>query len=182
MKDRQLNLFRQENGAGEIRKRNIVSFSLDTVILCAVVVVLLVIVSFSLGVERGRRLASSRQLPEDIYKSFAVSPEPVSVAVVAEPAAMPEAEPVIIDEEEVKKIEEKESQKRYIIQLASYLKESAALEEAKQIKKQGFSVSTSKQGKYIVLFVDNFNEIGPAQKAMKKLREKYKDCFIRRLP
>lgn len=173
MKDRQLNLFRQENGAGEIRKRNIVSFSLDTVILCAVVVVLLVIVSFSLGVERGRRLASLRQLPEDIYKSFAVSPEPVSVEAVAEP---------VIIEEEVKKIEEKESQKKYIIQLASYLKESAALEEAKQIKKQGFSVSTSKHGKYIVLFVDNFNEIGPAQKAMKKLREKYKDCFIRRLP
>lgn len=57
MRDKQLNLFGIDDNNSDMKKRYTIILPLDTIILLSIVVLLLLTLAFSLGVERGRKIA-----------------------------------------------------------------------------------------------------------------------------
>jgi len=70
---------------------------------------------------------------------------------------------------------------KYVIQVASYLKENTAKVEKGHLEQAGFSAELLKKGKYVVVYVGGFTDEQEAKKAQMLLRKKYNDCLIRRL-
>lgn len=70
---------------------------------------------------------------------------------------------------------------KYIIQVASYLKEGMANNEVKKLENSGYPAFVSKKGKFIVIFVGEFNDKQKAEEKMRSLKKKYNDCILRRL-
>lgn len=66
----------------------------------------------------------------------------------------------------------------YVIQVASYIKESLAKKEMLALKNKGFNPLIANKGKFVVVYVGNFSDKLEAQSSLKKLKASYRDCFI----
>lgn len=69
----------------------------------------------------------------------------------------------------------------YTIQLASYENGTHAQKEAETLKKKGFLPAVLPKGRHMIICVGNFANQQTAQPLLANLRKRYKDCFIRRL-
>ena len=201
MKGNQLNFFGYDKDKGFGNSRPRITLTLDALILLSVVLVLLLVISFSLGVGRGRKIAlkglEKETTQEETLLAFTSVPKQGAVEVVKpEPKEPEETEKISVKEvnkpkqrtARVETIEppkvkasSKDSGKRYLIQVASYLTKDKAQEEANKLEGNGFPTKIEKKGKYVVIFVGEFNNRTVAEENMQQLRKVYHDCFIRRL-
>ena len=128
------------------------------------------IISFSLGMERGKSIGLSK----------------AGVAPITEPKARVFEEKIkdkkVLPEENItiKDTAPAESQ-YYVIQLASFKNKTLAEKEAMQLKKKGFASLVLSKGVYSVLCVGNFSNKQAAASSQVELKKQYKDCYIRRL-
>lgn len=129
--------------------------SYEKAILVIIIAIVTSIVSFSLGVEKGKRLAS-------------VNP----VSVIA---------PKIEKPVNTQPFPQDASNNNYTIQVASYKSRASAEKEAEALKKRGLSPLVLAKDKYIVVCVGEFFSKENAQSLLPKLKKRYQDCFIRRL-
>lgn len=185
MKEKQLNLFGIESDKRYGKKRPTLILPLDTLILLGIVVFLLLILSFSLGVEKGRKTAyrnlekEKQLLKESQFQTADVKNSPKQTAVETKDSEVQKTE----KEPKQTIIEKEESwdDNKYLIQVATYLTEKTAKQEAEKLQNKGYPVVITKKGKFVVIFVGGFKDKEKAKENMKSLKEKYKDCFIRRL-
>ena len=118
------------------------------------------IISFSLGIEKGRRAGGARQ-EAVLIRPQAV--EPLKEAEVLKQAAvLPQGA-------------------GYTIQVASFKTDSYAQKEIKLLRKRGYEAVTLNKGEYVILCVGNFSDKEKAQSLLSELKRYYKDCSIRRL-
>ena len=164
-------------------------FSLDTIFFFLVIIVLLVIFSYVLGVERGKSLVRFMPQPgsEELNQSLAQAdleqappPQPMR-----EDKALPQQETVPYDVQ--KDVEQEQSPpdtdfaKKYVIQVASYKNENIAHRERQLLEQRGYFARLSQKGKYLVIFVGEYITKNEAKNHLDDLKNRYKDCFIRRL-
>lgn len=140
----------------------------EKTILTIIGVVIICLISFSLGVERGKHLAMPLQQP------------------MRDPEVVPKTtnqDSVIQKKEETQQTapQQKENQLRYTIQLASYKTKTFAQREADALKGKGLSPLILKKGDYIVLCVGMFENKENARPLLPELSKRYKGCYIRRL-
>ena len=128
----------------------------EKTLLVIIGIVITGIISFSLGVERGKGLSMSSSIP------------------------IGQVQQIKAREETVKEPETPEKDD-YIIQLASYKTKTYAKREAELLKKNGLSPLILNKGNYTVLYVGNFPSRKTAQSLLSELKKRYKDCYIRRL-
>ena len=142
----------------------------EKVVLIIILLLVVSIVSFSLGVEKGRRGLTNQ--------AFTVVNKPVVVESpkVAE-SLNPPAEPKLV----VLKPVVPSQAGRYTIQVASFKASSYARKEAEQLNKKGFKAFTVNKGKYVILCIGNFPNKETAQPLLSELSKYYKSCYIRRL-
>jgi len=114
------------------------------------------IVSFALGVQRGR-LADKTQISKPVK------------TVIAEQAST------------VKLQEEPRSAQNYTIQIATYQTKAYAQKEADSLKKRGFAPLILPKGTYTIVCVGNFSDQKTAKPLLSELKKRYQDCFMRRL-
>ena len=138
----------------------------ERIIILAIGFIITAVVSFSLGVEKGRRLA---------LKSTA-SRFDIALSSKVIPAQKPEAgylqdKPRAINP----------SQENYTIQLASYQNKAFAQRQAGILKKKGLTTLVISKGSYTILCVGSFHNQETAKPLLSQLRKKYQDSFIRRL-
>ncbi|UCG35605.1 MAG: SPOR domain-containing protein [Candidatus Omnitrophota bacterium] len=190
-KGRQLNLFGYDKKGGLTKRRQLITLPLDTLVLLSVVIVLLLVIAFSLGVERGRKIAK-------VVEEEKIS-EPAMLALATETSRAPKKQKGKDKEEfmEISLAPKKGTkvaqpmrrliktrpgeEKRYLIQVASYLTKKAAEQEAAKLKEKGHPVKIQQKGRYVVLFVGEFDNRREAEDNLKILKKTYHDCFIRRL-
>lgn len=129
----------------------------EKAILIIIAILVTGIVSFSMGVEKGRRGVSINQ-PLQAAQPLTINPE-----VEKEPA------PLAI------------SGSGYTVQVASFRTNSYAQKEVALLKKRGYKAVTLNKGEHIILCVGNFPEKEEAQALLSELSRYYKDCRIRRL-
>lgn len=147
-------------------KRFFVTVSLENLVLFCIIVIMVIVLSFSLGVERGKRF--------DIVKETVVEKE-------AAPAL--KAEFSVIEKEPPARLKAggpaPKAAAKYTIQVATFRKESAVDEEIKRLKKNGFSAFTVPIKDMFQVSVGKYATLEEAEPDLRKLRERYKDCFVR---
>jgi hypothetical protein len=199
----QLELFSAEGAKGELKPRSHNSSFLSQIrvyektLLIIIGIVITGVVSFSFGVETGKRTvlrqgtanfdfardneaqAIKQAKASPVAQAAVVSPRASSVspALPVKPATLPVENKATITAPAVKT----NLENNYTIQVASYKSKSYALKEAEKLKKQGFVTLTLVKGNYIVLCVGNFNSKESAQSFVTQLKKRYQGCTIRRL-
>lgn len=185
MKGKQLYLFGFGSDHSENKVHSKVIFHFDTLVLSCVIVILLLALSFSLGVERGKKvtLANLGNL-EKTPLHVSNSPQ-TGIAMLKEVKETikkeeTQAKTQRIKEKELKNIE-KEKKNRFQIQVATFKQKNTAKKAAKLLQKNGYPVSIIERGSYSVVYVGDFSNEIEAKNNLAILRKKYKDCILRRL-
>lgn len=137
----------------------------EKTILIIITLLITGLVSFSLGVEKGKRLAVSQ---ENLRLDLASTPQPNLLEVQPQ-------------KQEIIKPRQNQISEIYTIQVASYKTKSYAQKEAALLKKKGLSALVLSKGAYSILCVGNFSDKQAAKTVLGELKKKYVDCYIRRL-
>ena len=135
-------------------------------ILIMMALVVTGVISFSLGVEKGKHismLGSTQRM--DVAQVKIPQEAPAKITPAQQPA-----QPV----QEVPR-------EGYVIQLASYKTRVTAQKEAESLKKRGLSPLVLSKGSYAVLYVAGFPNREKAKLALGELKKRFKDCYVRRL-
>jgi len=187
MRGKQLQFFAADDESGV--KRKTIVLPIDTFILLCIVTILLFIVAFSLGVEKGRKISytaaeKKERLPNVIAPEAGPTLQVLQSDVPA-PATKPAVSPVAPLKREESAVRQNLTKlpvitNRYAVQVATYYQESFAQEEARKIKARGIPAFLSKKNNLIVLFAGYFNSKEEAEKSMGSLKKTYKDCILRR--
>ena len=175
----QLELFSQDNNracaANPNGKGSFFTFirAYEKVILFIIAFAATGIVSFSLGVEKGKRLAESKPVTLRDYAAKTQPPLPVK----------PSAIPLPVEKEAVSQPtnQEKDLLQNYTIQVGSYQTKNQAQKEAQVLKKRGLFATVVSKGKYDIVCVGSFPSKTKAQTTLVQLKKQYRDCFIRKL-
>lgn len=183
MEERQLNLFKniQNDGKALFEHRHAITIHLDTIIFLCIINVLVLVVSFSIGMEKGRKIAQKSAKP--IIKESNIQIVQKRAPIVKKPiiGATVKQKPSKKKQLEVEKEKSQTILDSYVVQLASYSREQLAKSEKKHLDRMGLTAIISKKGKYNVLYVGKFISKEEAEKTKTKLRNRYSDCFVKKL-
>lgn len=178
----QLELFAQSRDSAEKRNRISDSFltyiwNYEKTILIIITMVITGIISFSLGVERGKRLSLLNNNPRfDAaleIRPAATKPDPKQTTQQQQSYPLRPGNNAATTVKEYNLI--------YTIQLASYKTKESAQKEAQVLKKRGLLPLVLYKGDYAVLCVGNFSNREAARSPLSQLRKHYQDCYVRRL-
>ena len=166
----------------------------ENLVILAIAGIMCLLLSFSIGVERGKRVS----LPRTAEPKTVLS-EPAVVTVVQKPVAE-KSEPAEVTRkiaiplpnvstQALKKEKEipRQIQKAlpvgaFTVQVASYKSEKVAGKEADSLKKKGYrDVYVVPKGAYVIVCVGNFSSKSDAKAYTSKLKNRYVDTVVRRL-
>jgi cell division protein FtsN len=184
MKPEQLKFFSTQEH--EPRRKGLL-FSLDTIFFFFVIIVLLVIFSYVLGVERGKNLIHfvPRSSSEEMNQALTQGEQLPPPQQMTRDEELPDEE--MLPKSPQEDVETKEPPreadfvKKYVIQVASYSNENIAHKERQLLEQRGYFARLSQKGKYLVIFVGEYITKNEAKNHLNDLKNRYKDCFIRRL-
>lgn len=178
-----------------------ITLSGENIIVLTVFVFLAIIVSFSFGVEKGKRVIARADslMPQKVV----ISSVPSKTAVVQRPVAASRPQTVVAP---VQKVPAKQvsntvvaktsisapqlkaapvtttaSGNFYTVQVASFKKQEFADQEARGLKKKGYETFIVAKGQHLILCAGRFGDQNAAKVFVGKLKSKYKDCLVRRL-
>ena len=129
----------------------------EKAILLVIVIFIISLVSFSAGLEKGKRLKLQAQ------------PKNEQIIITS---PLPGLE---------KKLKNKEDIAEFTIQVATFKTQAYAQKEAKRLEKKGLSALIIPRGKYVCVSVGRFSRKKEASLTLSQLRKTYHDCYIRRL-
>lgn len=167
----QLELFSTSKGISRVDPKSSNSFlshiwGYERMILIIMGFIITGIISFSLGIERGKRLAML--LPD----SAGGTKQPViqKQKITVESPKVREEQP-----------KAKEPVSAYTIQVATYQTKTTAQKEIEILKQKGHLPLILSEKGFTVLCVGNFPNKETAKPLLSELKKRYGDCFIRRL-
>lgn len=145
------------------------------------------LISFSLGIERGKSVAKFTAI-RNIADEDTQTPSKETIAVppieqqsVVREEKTPVASSVAKEKKEKTKNKEEFKKANYTIQVASVLQKKNINTELSKLKSKGYSAFSLPKGKYTVICVGKFNLKEEARQFLQKLKTKYPDSQIRRL-
>ncbi len=165
------------------------TFSLENLIVGLIIVSMAVLLSFSLGVEKGKRIVFKNPSPTaSPLPTAAIVPvknnQPVLKSMPSE-AKQEIQKPVIqktIDSEAMKDVALKDIiEASYTIQVASFKNKDMAQQEATLLKKKGYQIFVLPKGNYSIVCVGKFLKKEQAHGILWQLKKQYKDCLVRRM-
>ena len=167
-----------------------------TVIL-AIGMLVLIIVSYAMGVEKGKRFPAKALEAAPVETAFVADEEGLTDMLLqpGDGAGYPETpgekKPDTGEKEEIKEKEEEDAKirkkvsidsvARYNIQLVTFKKERLARREVTKLKRKGFDADLAKSGRWYQVYATGYKTIDEAKKAQKELAEDYEDCYVRRV-
>ncbi len=143
-------------------------------------VIIVSLASFSIGVEKGKRLAiysASVVMPVVPPAAAAMPPKATAAIVPVMPAAIPKP----IPQENVIRKKEPQAQESFTIQVASISQRSNITNELTRLRNKGFAPFSLAKGKYTIICVGKYSEKLDAQNSLKKIKNHYPDSMLRRL-
>jgi hypothetical protein len=150
------------------------SFSLENIILLAIFCVMLVVLSFSLGVEKGKR-------------SFVNKPVSAQIGVASIELKIPSSKIVVRPQIKNSAIVERQTKDlangsaRFTIQVASVEKNASFQYEVNKLKKIGYEAWIMPSGRYNRICVGKFTSESEASGHKKNLEKIFNGCIIRRI-
>lgn len=169
-----------------------VNLSLETAVILFIFLVLSFLLVFSFGVERGKRLARLESQDRAVELPFPQAPKTAADSAEKKTVVKTDTKrEVAVKITTPLKVVSLGSQPggsaatlskgRYTIQIVSFAKAASAKKEAEGLRNLGYQISLRPSGGFHSLCVGSYADKQEAEIAMRKLRSKYHDCFIRRL-
>ncbi len=165
-----------------------VIFSHQSVIIIFICVLMSLVASFTLGVEKGKLIAKNNFSKDNLQvvaaktvtDETALTQEKRLVAaentqITAQPAA--QVQLPVVTQASV----ETATKSGYTIQVASLNTESSAKSLVQSLIKNGVTAFSKPSGKYIVVLAGNFEKKEEAQTKLRELKKTYTDCFIKKI-
>jgi cell division septation protein DedD len=200
-KDYQSELFDEFN-SGEPKQRKLrrpadyprkinLSVSREKLIFSGIFVILLFIISFSLGIERGKKIAF-RQVSEGSIQQSANTARVADTqnqsqqGIAAEDNQSlaqqkgVEIEPTIKAGKTAEAKREEDLREFYTLQAAAYSNLSRAQKEAKKVQDEGYKTTIDSSGKYHILLIGKYKSKSEAVAIKKKLAKRYTGCYVRK--
>ena len=179
MKGKQFYLFGPQMNSKKGIAKYLAIFTQGKLILSLISVTIIVTIVFSLGVEQGKRIAlrnlDPKEKAEEVVELPPESPDTSSLSLGDYLIPItPEAQ----EDSQDAKDEEKEL---FRIQVASFHKENTAHQEARRLEQNGYPVLVLQKGKFMVVYVGTFETKSEAEDNFQALKQRYKDCILRRL-
>ena len=178
----QLELFSQSKDYDRLRSKQKMSktflsyiWNYEKTLLIIIGFIISGIVSFSLGVEKGKKLAI---LKTNSHLDIAVKIQQPAINLTT---SQNRYQPVIKKQDSIQQAEPKNYIQNYTIQVASYQSKTHAQKEAEALRKKGVTPLVLSKGDYIIVCVGNFSNRDAAKSLLLDLRKRYQDCYIRRL-
>ncbi len=177
----------KEDGTRSSSSVNLV-LSSQSIIILFICVLMLLIASFTLGVEKGRLITAKAageikepQLPaaqekialpvtnenRSVAEKTTAAPQKIQIAATAAPVPAKEVQPLATG--------------GYAIQVASLKNESAAKSLSETLAKKGFTASVRPSGNYLIVLAGNYASREEAQGKIKELKKTYSDCFVKKI-
>ncbi len=189
------------SGADKIAKPRFyfssLTLSLENLVIATIGVLMVVVLSFSLGVEKGKKVVLSNSSVMPVILTAPVNGKPASSA--SSQAAPASKDPgVSADPSETMSQEIARQDKRgektpalikddemlpsgYTIQVASFKKDEFAQKEAVLLQKKGYQIFVVSKGKYSIVCVGKYSNKDDAKVTLNRLQKTYKDLIVRRL-
>lgn len=158
----------------ERQKKITLVISREKLIFSVISVILLYVIFFSLGIERGKKIAN-RSLNSNMH----------STAVALQNKNVENQNQKTTAEKNVSNLETTtqivpELKEFYSIQAAAYSNLSRAEKEASKVRAGGNEAIIDSNGKYHLLLIGKFKDKKDATALKKKLANKYKGCYVRK--
>ncbi len=171
---------------------------MEYMVIIAIGVLVLMIISYAIGVERGKRLpvdrvvsAEQATLSEEKTEDFVITHVEKIVEESSfdeEVKAQKEREAALLAGKEEEKAAASQAVKEavppapsaYVIQLASFKKKSSADEEIDRLRRKGVDARIARKGEWYQVYASGYNTIEEARRARAGLMEDYPDCYIRK--
>jgi hypothetical protein len=161
---------KQRNRFGQFFRRTdfSVNLSAEKLIFLSIGVLMLAVVCFALGVERGKSLidAAVRAAPATVraavQQAGAVTDTQPKAAVQQTPAASAT-----------------DKSKSFMIAVGVYSKEATAITEINKLKSNGLEAYMLRNGQYYAVCVGSFASKDSAQKTLAKVKQFRKDAYIK---
>ncbi|MFB3919432.1 MAG: SPOR domain-containing protein [Candidatus Velamenicoccus archaeovorus] len=179
----------KEDGTRNSSSVNVV-LSSQSIIILFICVLMLLIASFTLGVEKGK-LITAKAVADIKEPSLPAAPEKVALPATGEnrniaenAAAEPQKIQIAAAAVASAPAPVKETQAPtggYAIQVASLKNESAAKGLSETLAKKGFTAFVRPSGNYLVVLAGNYSSREEAQGKIKELKKTYSDCFIKKI-
>jgi len=153
----------------------------EKIILITIGFIISAVVSFSLGVEKGKLIALAPSAPKsEVTANIRTDTQKIETANTLPAQAIS----VSLSTGQAKTTSLAQGigkLQNYTIQLASYQSKNLAQKEAGVLKKKGLAPLVLSKGNYNILCVGSFNSKETAKPLLSQLRKRYQDSFIRRL-
>jgi len=188
------------------RVLSFIRLPIEYIVIFSIAVLILAIVAYAIGVERGKSLERDSEIFSESLKIEEMRPllteaeNTIDVKVEVETTEI-EIDPEKIQVEKVLReeksvIDSKEEEKEipgasnvsesnasgiYIVQLASYKALDPAKHEMRKLEAEGIKAGWKKNGDWYQLFARGFENASEAKKARNKLIRTYKDCYIKKI-
>ena len=163
--------FRRDMMSG---KKVSLSLSYETIILLFIAFIMLLVVFFSLGVEKGKAIKSqnAKVLKTEVPKvSEEILQGEAEEAEITAPVIEPADEPVI---------KAAPAPRPYTIQVASFKKGPDAEKEIERLKKAGYNAFSISSDKWVQVCVGRYANRKESEKDFGTLKEKYPTCYFRK--
>ena len=152
---------------------------LENIVIGAIIIIMAVIISFALGVERGKRIAGGA-FPRALSDKKALPQE----------KHVPSKETIDVTRIELTPIEigkpradtAKSNDRPYAIQLISYKQRERAEREKNKLLQKKANAFIISLGDWYQVCAGYYTDMDEAETALRKFKREYKDCYIRRRP
>lgn len=195
----QFELFPAEEDQQQPRSSKVIfrewRFNLENLIVINILVVILLIVTFSFGVKRGKKLVLL-DIPHGQKKSLKIE-ESAIIEPIVQPeiaaetvAGQGDSTTVVLSMEApvekaitipLEKLLSQSIENSFTIQVASFQAKESAQKEATRLKQKGYETFIMSKGKHSIVCVGKFAQKEEAKAFMPKLKTRYSDCLVRRL-
>jgi len=157
------------------RKKFFVTVSIENLVLFAIITILCVVFSFSLGVERGKHFGTVELANIDIEVK-GIKSESINLTAEA-----PVTKKALISTKEIPVDAPIKTTPKYAIQAATFRKAETAKKEVELLKKEGFQAFIVESNDLFQVRIGKYDTSGEAKTVLKKLKEKYSDCFVKKI-
>ena len=192
-KEVQAEFFTELNGrhkSGRFKKRffpfegiSAVSVTLDNLIVIGIIILMVNLLCFVCGIERGKQMVLADGTPvfPSANRAQISLPQPAATAVPTALTGAGSAESSAGTEPQPREKPAVPHREGYAIQLVTYTNNTTAQRELEHLKAQGHESFALKKGNYYVIYSGVYPSKSQAKKELDNFKKRYLDCFVKAL-
>jgi len=168
-----------KSGIDKLREKYIppkwpfITISIENLVFVAISIIMIIVLSFSLGVERGKRFGNTKIiLPERNYAAIEKK--------ISKPVSLKDN----LDNTEAAEIKQeqgviRDKTARYTIQIVAYRDKGTAEKKVSSLREEKRSAFIIPENGLFQVCVGRYRTLKETKAGMKNLQSKYSDCFAR---